>query len=113
MTSGKIYPITIGQVLVINWNYPKDWKNPPFIEGVTFRNTLPANGTYLVVFSLGQEKELEEFKKAKQFNILYEAPKAVNINPDHGTDPRNTLIVFEPNEHYVEDKPVPKVPRKR
>ena len=51
--------------------------------------------TYMVVFGPGQDGLLKFFKEevAKDYNILYEAPKA--FNKRYKTPPRNTLIIFE------------------
>lgn len=56
--------------------------------------------TYFVIFSQGQQREYEMFKKEheqKGFTILLDAVHAVNKTPGHGTKPRNKLVVFEYN----------------
>lgn len=59
------------------------------------RNDLPPENTYYVIFGPGQEGHFERLKRSKRYKIIYKAPKAVNKNPGHGYEPRNTLVIFE------------------
>lgn len=51
--------------------------------------------TYALVFGLGNLNQLAWLEKQKEINILYKSPKAVNKAYGHGTNPRNTLVIFE------------------
>ena len=69
------------------------WRLNKFIRGEYFNPK--KEHTYMVVFGPGQDGLLKFFKEevAKDYNILYEAPKA--FNKRYKTPPRNTLIIFE------------------
>ena len=70
-----------------------DWETGDYQKSDYFK---PNNkDTYMVVFGPGQERQFNFFQKelAKDYNILYEAPKA--FNKRYRTGPRNTLIIFE------------------
>lgn len=83
--------LSLHTITKINWDYTNTSPN--------FRSfkldKLNKNDTYIAIFSLYDEPLLEVFRTLKEVNILYEAPKAVNMNPRHGTSPRNTVVVFE------------------
>ncbi len=66
----------------------------PEVETLLVRNFNPSD-TYMMVFSLGQENLLEEFKKLTKdtVKIIFEGKKAYNTT--HPGRPRNTLIIFE------------------
>lgn len=50
--------------------------------------------TYYVIFSVGQEKLEEQFKKAYKDVIIFESKRARNMNyPEEGQ--RNKLYIFE------------------
>lgn len=50
--------------------------------------------TFLAVFSIGQEKQLEFFKENYPCNILFESKRSINTNHDPN-EARNVLVVFE------------------
>jgi hypothetical protein len=58
------------------------------------RKLKPEN-TYISVFGPYQAGSMNVFLKDSRVKIIYQAKKAVNRRPGHGTDPRNTLFVWE------------------
>ena len=58
--------------------------------------------TYYVIFSVGQEKLEEQFKKAYKDVIIFESERARNMNyPEEGQ--RNKLYISRFNLHFVPD----------
>jgi len=87
---GMIRAVGVSQVFNTDW---RSWGEPPTI---TYNKTL-LPGTYMVIFAPAQEVQKRMFDKlvkTKELTLIYEAPKAVNRRPGHGTDPRNTLVIF-------------------
>lgn len=73
---------------------------PPYNSWGEWNNVLELkkDNTYMVVFSIGQEQLEEVFNNnLDKINLLYKAPKAININL-HPTQQRNTLYIFEAKE---------------
>lgn len=73
--------------------YPIRWGDP-----VKYNfNTTSRAGTYMVIFGNTQGqclKLLEKEAEKKTVIIHYKAPQAVNRKHDHGTLPRNTLVIY-------------------
>lgn len=70
-----------------------DWHAQAFVTTDGFRPK--KENTYMFVFGPDQERHYSFFQNimAKDYNILYEAPRA--FNKRYNTGPRNTLIIFE------------------
>jgi len=51
--------------------------------------------TYISIFGASQNQILDAFQKVKEINILHMSKKSVNGREGHGTDPRNTVVVYE------------------
>jgi len=75
---------------VVNYNW--DWGRG---RSFSLRGTLDVKDTYLMIFGNNQDAEKDYFLKHFKGKILHISKKAVNMTPDHGTYPRNTLVVFE------------------
>ena len=83
----SLVSLYVSDVVYFSWNTNKYEKSLSFHP--------KKENTYMVVFGPGQDGILKFFKEevAKDYNILYEAPKA--FNKRYNTPPRNTLIIFE------------------
>jgi hypothetical protein len=70
-----------------------DWKASglPYVLNKNLRK----EHTYIVVFSPTQDKPKEALTTNKKVNVLFQSTKAVNRINGHGTNPRNTVVVFE------------------
>lgn len=81
-----------------------DWSRYDKVSGcplIAVRYTVKwnKNNTYTIIFGANQAKEYAFFKEnCGGFNILYESPKALNIN--HPGENRNILIIFEVQERF-------------
>jgi hypothetical protein len=56
---------------------------------------LNPNNTYISIFGPVNAAFLNVFENDSRIKIIYKAQKAVNRREGHGTDPRNTLVVWE------------------
>jgi hypothetical protein len=69
----------------------------------SLRGTLDVKDTYLMIFGHNQDAEKDYFLKHFKGKILHISKRAVNMAENHGTHPRNTLVVFEveqPNQPW-------------
>ncbi len=89
-TDGKIVSLSVYDVIPRQYN----WRNNNHSFQFN-KNILNTNDTYICIFGGGQDKELEYFESQKDIKIVYKSTKAVNRKPMHGTEPRNTLVVFD------------------
>lgn len=56
---------------------------------------LSKKNTYVLIFGPGSA-DLEEFLcNSDKVKILHKGKKSVNSTPGHGSNPRNTLVIFE------------------
>lgn len=75
---------------IIHWDRKKEAVRKP-------ADLCKETTTGALVFSVEQENSMDTAIKALKDNVLFVAPKAVNLN--HGEEPRNTLVLFKiPNE---------------
>lgn len=82
----SIYALAVSEVVGSPWDYyPK-----------TF--TPKKGDTYILIFSIGQDRYLEEVIKNPKYKILYKGIKARNKRPGHGDYGRNTIVIFEKND---------------
>lgn len=56
---------------------------------------LSPDNTYIAIFGPHQLTVLDLMLKDSRIKIIYQAQRAVNRRPGHGTYPRNTLVVWE------------------
>ncbi len=89
-TDGKIIALSVYDVIPRQYN----WLNNSWSFQFN-RHNLNTNDTYICIFGNGQDEELKFFEKQTDIKIIYRSPKAVNRRPLHGTEPRNTLVIFE------------------
>jgi hypothetical protein len=52
--------------------------------------------TYITIFSVKQASLFNKFKEMFKGNILFISKPSVNGRANHGTEPRNTVVVYEP-----------------
>ena len=93
MTTGKHVHLSVHEIVHVDYK-----RNPGRYSGYTrvFNvQKLAAGNTYYAIFSEGQEEDMANLVNSDYYHIVYEAPKAVNKNPNHGYEPRNTLVIFE------------------
>ena len=91
--SGNFVHLQSYFVLEAKWG--SDWRNMIYKIRKDYLNT---KDTFLIILSNGQQQYKEAFEsqaKDNGINILYKSPVAINSSPHHGTQPRNTLYVFE------------------
>lgn len=93
MKTGNIFSVGVGDTL-FKYVYSSDF----FSKAKQYLVKLPPGNTYISIFGPNQDKELECLEKSKYYKIIFKAPKAVNCDKDHGTEPRNTLVVYEVND---------------
>lgn len=77
------------------------------VRSFSLRGTLDVKDTYLMIFGNSQDAEKDYFLKHFKGKILHISKKAVNMTRDHGTSPRNTLVVFEveqPHQPWGKEK---------
>ncbi len=89
-TDGKIVSLSVYDVVPRQYN----WRTEVRSYSLN-RHCLNTNDTYICIFGGEQDGELEYFENQKDIKIIYRSPKAVNRRPLHGTEPRNTFVVFE------------------
>lgn len=82
----SIYALAVSEVVGSPWDdYP-----------TTF--TPKKGDTYILIFSVGQDRDLEKVIKNPKYKILYKGIKARNKRPGHGDYGRNTIVIFEKND---------------
>jgi hypothetical protein len=52
--------------------------------------------TYITIFSVEQQNSFNVFKEQFKGKILFISKPSVNGRENHGTRPRNTIVVYEP-----------------
>lgn len=84
--SGKFQTATVYDMARLDWQTG---------AGLKFNKNYDRNTTYISIFGPDQLYTLKEFKENTRFKIIYEGRKAVNGSRNHGTLPRNTIVVWE------------------
>ena len=82
----SIYALAVSEVVGSPWDYCP----------TTF--TPKKGDTYILIFSLGQERYLDKVIENPKYKILYKGIKARNKRPGHGDSGRNTIVIFEKND---------------
>lgn len=88
--------LVVGRVIREQGGYwGGSWPNDRWVPGKVKvdRKCLTPEDTGILIFSVGQKKELQMFLKEKAFKILYKSKPA--YNSIHPGIPRNTVVVFE------------------
>lgn len=72
----------------------RKWKYTPYAPLLNY------DDTYIAISSEGQDEQLREIEE--NYNVIWKSRKAVNRTPNHGSEPRNTLVIFEliPGKDY-------------
>jgi hypothetical protein len=83
------------------------WSNYKHVS-YNYLSEIKPEDTVVLIFSLGQEKELDILMKDPSIKILFKGDKAINGNyPREG--PRNTIVIIEKAD-ATETQPVSEVP---
>ena len=92
----SLVSINVPDLIQLNWitNNDRTGSLNPYFKPKT-------ENTYMIVFGPHQNLQLNFFRSIKdRFNILYEAPKALNKRYP-GSGPRNTLFIFETKDEPI------------
>lgn len=88
-----IYTISTSQY--VNWGWDAPNINLSKLQrGCTYITTLNVRNDSFPSSTLNQKRILKQLEDSKDIQILYKSPLAVNLNPGHGTHPRNVVVVF-------------------
>jgi len=95
-TGGKIVSIATNYLLKSIVENEGTWQEKTTGYKLNTKVLHPDN-TYIAITSIGKSQEWAQecIEDSDLIKILFKGKKAVNLNPNHGQDPRNTIFVFE------------------
>lgn len=99
MTKGKFVGIASNYLLTtVYGKYAGD------IESSSVKlDCLHPENTYIAIFNHNQDIMGEALEKDDRIKVLFKGRRAVNLNPNHGREPRNTIFVFELSDKGKEE----------
>jgi len=95
-TGGKIVSIATNYLLKSIVENEGTWQEKTTGYKLNTKVLHPDN-TYIAITSIGKSQEWTQecIEDSDLIKILFKGKKAVNLNPNHGQGPRNTIFVFE------------------
>lgn len=91
-----VITLSLNQAIAVTWARWDPKKNTHEEHKYSMKKLDPQH-TYIVISSVNNTPNFIECIE-KNTNVLFKSNRAVNKTPGHGTEPRNTIIVFEMKE---------------
>jgi hypothetical protein len=93
--SGEVVCAAFNEVITVSYPGDSDWANQAVYSVHTSFFRKNKKNTIILIFSLKQDEHLHLFEECPFLSIVYKSKKAVNKVPEHGTKPRNTVVVID------------------